>query len=60
MAVTFACFHSLGILPFVNVFWNRIFSGLSYTLANSLRVLECKLSGPDDLAGFWTIILFAQ
>ena len=50
MAVTFACFHSLGILPFVNVFWNGIFSGLSNTLANSLRILEYKLSA--HLAGF--------
>ena len=58
MAVTFACFHSSGILPFVNVFWNRIFSGLSNTLANSLRVLECKLSGPDNLAWFNFINFF--
>ena len=51
-------FPFLRYLPFVNVFWNRIFSGLSNTLANSFRVLECKLSGLDVLAGFNFINFF--
>ena len=58
--VTFAIYHLSGIVTFFNIFWNSVAKGLSLALANSLRALECSLSGPDDLVGFKLINMFCN